>query len=122
VSADELAAADTIAALFGGTTKQIDGDGPGDNEHDWDIRCPDGRRIALEVTFPRDPKVMGFGKALKELVWPAKLLQDDWVVSLRSPDESTNVNVKALRGSLETDMQTVISRGIDHIPDIANLR
>lgn len=37
-----------------------DGPGQGDGRYDWDLRCRDGRRIALEVTMHSDSDMLAF--------------------------------------------------------------
>lgn len=115
VSPEELVAAEIIAALYGGVKEQVDGKDASEKACDWLIHLPDARTLALEVTWPRDEKLMRFGRALGELAWPAEHLPDDWVVSLRSPTSTADVNVKRLRQSIETLIQAFHMRGLDQV-------
>lgn len=57
---DELVAAALLAELLDAVALPHDGPGQGDGRYDWDLRCRDGRRVALEVTMHSDSDMLAF--------------------------------------------------------------
>jgi hypothetical protein len=85
LSVDEKAAGTIVARQVGGK-RIIPRDIPGapDGMHDLDIELPDGRMIAVEVTFARQPKLVSIYATAFGKRWEAPSLSAHWQVAFES--------------------------------------
>jgi hypothetical protein len=93
LDAEELEAGAAAAAVLGGTAVPTDVDGAEDMTHDFDILCPGGRRIALEITSTRDETVLGLLDVAFGRTWTAPGLANDWQVVVPHPVGHSSVRM-----------------------------
>jgi hypothetical protein len=121
-TAEEVAAADIVVGLLGGSWESRDGEGAPDGMHDFDVQLPDGRCIALEITSAIDgPSVAlsaaAFGREGREQRWPAPLLANDWLVVIEQRPIRITTMMSAMLPVLEVferHEQTDVDPGINY--------
>lgn len=92
----EQRAAQVLSQVLGGQVTWRDpGGGPG-STHDFDVRCPNGTTVAVEVTSVTDPEAEAFWRAVSQANWQSTRLQRSWLL-----DVETGANVRALQGQVE---------------------
>jgi hypothetical protein len=112
VRPDELVAAALLAELLHAVALPHDGPGQGDGRYDWDLRCRDGRRVALEVTMHSDSDMLAFwrkGDHYREI--PG--LGSTYLV---------NVNPAASRNSLWKQLPRLLPEFADGFVDVEYIR
>ena len=91
--ADEIAAAEIVAAYLDGNPEARDVEGAPDKTHDFDVVLRTGQRIALEVTAAVDEARVSLEHAAFGKDWFGATLAHDWwvVLSRRIVDPSIRV-------------------------------
>ena len=91
--ADEIAAAEIVAAYLDGNPEARDVEGAPDKKHDFDVVLRTGQRIALEVTAAVDEARVSLDHAAFGKDWFEATLAHDWwvVLSRRIADPSIRV-------------------------------
>jgi len=84
LSTDEAAAGRMVARQVGGTVVPRDVPGAPDGTHDLDIEMPDGSVIAVEVTSPRESKLLSIYATAFGKRWAAPSLSAHWQVAFES--------------------------------------
>ncbi len=104
---EENEAAKILRQIFGGSVHWRDVPGAPPGTHDFDIVCPDGITIAVEVTRITDPVVLAFWTAHSKEKWEAPTLSKSWLL-----DVDPKASVRALKGRVEPLLHQLEAAGM----------
>lgn len=102
----EQRAGEILAAELRGQVNYRDVPGAPPGTHDFDVVCPDGKTIAVEVTSVRDPEAEEFWRAVSKQQWGATTLSKSWVL-----DVDSEARVSTLRAHIEEALRALEQAG-----------
>lgn len=113
---EELSAAEIVVGVLGGSYVSRDGVGAPDGMHEFDVRLPDARVLALEVTTALDGdavklSIAAFGKDGAPRRWPAPGLANDWILTI----EQRPLPVAKVMGAMPRILEVFERHGRDDV-------
>jgi hypothetical protein len=108
---NETLAADLVSQLLGGVWELTD-TGRVAMTHDFSIKLPSGRIVALEVTSSATPELKSMWSAIGKYDWEAARLSRSWTLLLRQPTNGYEPSIKRVNREAEGHLESLEHVGV----------